>query len=131
MARRPLYHVHFSPTLVSRINQVERWFAEMIRMRIQRSVIVGAYVGHHTVATTDLPALIATVGQQLAGLNQVPAEPEEEKPASAVPIKRSVTPDHIICLDHGGVPGTDFLHHSMGHAQDQRLSSAAMACWKT
>jgi len=63
--------------------------------------IVGAYVGHHTVAITDLPVLITTVGQQLAGLNQAPAEPKEEKRVSAVPIKRSVTPDYIICLEDG------------------------------
>lgn len=63
--------------------------------------IVGAYVGHHAVATTDLPALIATVGQQIAGLRQAPAEPEEEKPIPAVPIKKSVTSDHIICLEDG------------------------------
>ena len=42
--------------------------------------IVGAYVGHHKVATTDLPSLIATVGQELAGLGQAPVKPEEEKP---------------------------------------------------
>ncbi len=63
--------------------------------------IVGAYVAHHTVAVTDLPALITTVGQQIAGLSQAPAELEEEKPVPAVPIKKSVTPDHIICLEDG------------------------------
>jgi predicted transcriptional regulator len=60
--------------------------------------IVGAYVGHHTVAVNDLPDLIATVGKELAGLGQTPAEPEEEKPTPAVPIKRSVRDDEIICL---------------------------------
>lgn len=60
--------------------------------------IVGAYVGCHTVAVNDLPALIATVGQQLAGLRQEPIAPEEEKPKPAVPIKRSVREDGIICL---------------------------------
>ncbi len=63
--------------------------------------IVGAYVAHHTVAVTDLAALIATVGQQIAGLSQAPAEPEEEKPVPAVPIKKSVTPEYIICLEDG------------------------------
>ena len=63
--------------------------------------IVGAYVGHHTVAASDLPDLIATVGKELAGLGQAPAELEEEKPTPAVPIKRSVTPDHIVCLEDG------------------------------
>ena len=60
--------------------------------------IVGAYVGHHSVAATDLPSLIATVGEELAGLGQAPAEPIAEKPTPAVPIKRSVRPDQIVCL---------------------------------
>ena len=60
--------------------------------------IVGAYVGHHTVAATDLSDLIATVGKELAGLGQTPAEPEEEKPTPAVSIKRSVREDEIVCL---------------------------------
>ena len=63
--------------------------------------IVGAYVAHHTVAANDLPDLIKTVGKELADLGQTQAEPEEEKPTPAVPIKRSVTPDHIICLEDG------------------------------
>ena len=63
--------------------------------------IVGAYVGHHSVAATDLPDLITTVGKQLAGLGQAAVEPEPKKPTPAVPIKRSVTPDHIICLEDG------------------------------
>ena len=63
--------------------------------------IVRAYVGHHTVASNDLPDLITTVGKELAGLSKAPAEPEEEKPIPAVPIKRSVTPDHIVCLEDG------------------------------
>lgn len=60
--------------------------------------IVGAYVGHHTVATTDLPSLIATVGKELAGLGRTPPEPEQEKPTPAVPIKRSVRKDDVVCL---------------------------------
>ncbi len=63
--------------------------------------IVGAYVGHHTVAASDLPDLITMVGKGLAGLGQAPDEPEEEKPTPAVSIKRSVTPDYIICLEDG------------------------------
>jgi predicted transcriptional regulator len=60
--------------------------------------IVGAYVAHHTVAVTDLPTLIATVGRELAGLGQAPTELKDEKPKPAVPIKRSVTADAITCL---------------------------------
>ena len=36
MARRPRYHVHFTPTSASWINQVERWFAELTRKQLQR-----------------------------------------------------------------------------------------------
>ena len=36
LARRPHYHVHFTPTSASWINQVERWFAELSRKKIQR-----------------------------------------------------------------------------------------------
>lgn len=38
LARRPHYHVHFTPTSASWINQVERWFAEHTRKKIQRGV---------------------------------------------------------------------------------------------
>ena len=36
LARRPRYHVHFTPTSASWINQVERWFAELTRKQLQR-----------------------------------------------------------------------------------------------
>jgi transposase len=38
LARRPHYHVHFTPTSASWINQVERWFAELTRKKLQRGV---------------------------------------------------------------------------------------------
>ena len=38
LTRRPHYHVHFTPTSASWINQVERWFAELTRKQIQRGV---------------------------------------------------------------------------------------------
>jgi transposase len=38
LARRPHYHAHFTPTSASWINQVERWFAELTRKRLQRGV---------------------------------------------------------------------------------------------
>ncbi len=62
---------------------------------------IGVYVGRHTVALNDLPDLITTVGKELARLGQALAAPEEEKPTPAAPINRSVTPDHIICLEDG------------------------------
>ena len=38
LARRPHYHVHFTPTSASWINQVERWFAELTRKKPRRGV---------------------------------------------------------------------------------------------
>ncbi|HEX7894075.1 MAG TPA: IS630 family transposase, partial [Terriglobales bacterium] len=38
LARRPHYHVHFTPTSDSWIIQVERWFAELTRKRLRRGV---------------------------------------------------------------------------------------------
>ncbi len=38
LARRPHWHIHFTPTSASWINQVERWFAELTRKQIQRGV---------------------------------------------------------------------------------------------
>ena len=38
LARRSRYHVHFTPTSASWINQVERWFAELTRKKLQRGV---------------------------------------------------------------------------------------------
>ena len=64
--------------------------------------IVAAYVGKNNVPVTELPTLITTVRQTLKGLGQPQeqAEPAEElKPA--VPIKKSVTPEYIICLEDG------------------------------
>lgn len=38
LARRPHWHVHFTPTSASWIYQVERWFAELTRKQLQRGV---------------------------------------------------------------------------------------------
>ena len=38
LAARPHWHVHFTPTSASWLNQVERWFAELTRKQLQRGV---------------------------------------------------------------------------------------------
>jgi predicted transcriptional regulator len=61
--------------------------------------ITSAYVANNAVATADLPRVISTIAENLRQLGQ---EPEEEvKLEPAVPIKKSVTPDFIICLEDG------------------------------
>ena len=78
--------------------ELEQGQAAHQEIAVLTAEIVGDYVGHHSVAATDLADLIATVGKELAGLGQAPTAPEEEKPKPAVSIKRSVTLDHITCL---------------------------------
>ena len=62
--------------------------------------IVAAYVANNTVAVNDLPALIRQVHAALANVGG-PAEVTPERPQPAVPIKRSVMPDYIVCLEDG------------------------------
>ncbi|TSD88460.1 MucR family transcriptional regulator [Mycobacterium sp. KBS0706] len=62
--------------------------------------IVAAHVAHNNVATNDLPALIDQVYSALSGLGK-PVEPMQERPQPAVPIKKSITPDYIVCLEDG------------------------------
>jgi predicted transcriptional regulator len=64
------------------------------------SQIVAAHVGNNTVAISDLPGLIEQIYRALSGLGTEPT-PIAEKPQPAVPIKKSVTPDYIICLEDG------------------------------
>ena len=63
--------------------------------------IVSAYVSHNAVSPGDLPKLIAEVHGALRALqtNEVPAPVEELKPA--VPVRKSVANDYIICLEDG------------------------------
>jgi len=99
----PMWHpIATKPSVkAGRMAELEQKQADHSEITVLTSEIVGAYVSHHTVAANDLPTLIATVGRELAGLGQELTEPEDEKPKPAVPIKRSVTPDHIICLEDG------------------------------
>ena len=60
--------------------------------------IVASHVRNNSVAIGDLPQLIKTVHESLLALGD---EGPSEKPQPAVSIRRSVTPDFIICLEDG------------------------------
>ncbi len=62
--------------------------------------IVAAYVSHNRLPMSELPALIQSVNDQLSKLSQ-PAAPEPEPLVPPVPIKKTVTADHIISLEDG------------------------------
>ena len=63
--------------------------------------IVAAFTGHNTVATSDLPGLIKTVYETLRAAGTVEAEKPVEALVPAVPIKKSVMPEFIVCLEDG------------------------------
>ncbi|WP_341910327.1 MucR family transcriptional regulator [Ferrovibrio terrae] len=68
--------------------------------------IVAAHVSNNRVETADLPALIRQIYGTLAGIDgTAPAltgtTGNAELPAPAVPIKKSVMPDYIVCLEDG------------------------------
>ena len=61
--------------------------------------IVSAHVSNNSVAPDALPSLIQEVYRTLAGVGKDPVQPD--KPQPAVPVKKSVFPDHIVCLEDG------------------------------
>lgn len=72
--------------------------AELIDMTAE---IVSAYVGHNSVGPDEIPNLIHRVFAALseAALGGSAAEAQQAEPA--VPIRKSITPDYIICLEDG------------------------------
>ena len=66
--------------------------------------IVAAYVGNNSLRAADLPELIGAVHLAINRLAMTPGDPDEPAKAAenpAVAIKKSVTKDHIICLEDG------------------------------
>src|SRR4051812_27769057 len=63
--------------------------------------IVSAYVSNNSLPTSELPALLKSVHSALAAATK--GQTEEPTPAlvPAVSIKKSITPDHIVCLEDG------------------------------
>ncbi len=65
--------------------------------------IVSAYVSNNSLPALELPAFIHSVHGALVGLatGQVAAAEAAPRKEPAVPVKKSVTPDFIICLEDG------------------------------
>jgi predicted transcriptional regulator len=63
--------------------------------------IVAAYVSSHKIRALEVPSVINAVGVELASLG-TEAEPNAlKKPEPAVPVRRSIRPDHLVCLACG------------------------------
>ncbi|MDX6804904.1 MucR family transcriptional regulator [Terrihabitans rhizophilus] len=63
--------------------------------------IVTAYVANNTVRPSDLPQLIADVHAAVLKLSGPVQEKQAEAQAPAIPVRKSITPDFIICLEDG------------------------------
>jgi predicted transcriptional regulator len=63
--------------------------------------IVSAYVSNNSVSAGDLPTIINEVHAALMRVSSGGSEPQAEAPKPAVAVKRSITPDFIVCLEDG------------------------------
>jgi len=71
---------------------------ELLRMAAE---IVSAYVSRNPVAGDQLANVIKTVHASLLALREGGAKVSEAAPKPAVAVRRSVTPDYLICLEDG------------------------------
>jgi predicted transcriptional regulator len=65
------------------------------------SEIVAAYVSNNPIPAADVPAMIKTVHGTLGSLAAAAPGEAATSQKPAIPVKRSVTPDHIVCLEDG------------------------------
>ncbi len=63
--------------------------------------VVAAYVSNNTLPTIQLPEVINAVYNSLRGLDGAPPEQKAEPAKPAVPVKKSITPDYLVCLEDG------------------------------
>ena len=63
--------------------------------------IVSAYVSNNSVGSADLPQLISETHAALSRVNGSVPVPQQEELKPKVAVKKSVMPDHIICLEDG------------------------------
>jgi predicted transcriptional regulator len=71
---------------------------ELLQMTVD---IVSAYVSNNALAAAQIPELISTVFASLDEIHEVENEPEQEPLKPAVPIKKSIGDDYIVCLEDG------------------------------
>ena len=72
--------------------------ADLLRMTTQ---VVSSYVGQNAISADALPDLISAVHGSLKNVENAPPPVPEQPPKPAVPVKKSVFPDYIVCLEDG------------------------------
>lgn len=71
---------------------------DLLRMAVD---VVAAYVSKNPLPAGQIPEVIHTVYASLSSLETGVPEAKSEAPKPAVPVKKSVTPDYIVCLEDG------------------------------
>ena len=71
---------------------------EILRMAVD---IVAAYVSNNQLPASQIPEVIDTIFRSLSSLDGAQAEAVAEPQKPAVPVRRSVHPDYIVCLEDG------------------------------
>jgi predicted transcriptional regulator len=71
---------------------------DVLRMAVD---VVAAYLSNNQVATGQIPDIINSVYSSLISLDVAVEELPAEAPKPAVPVRKSVTPEYIVCLEDG------------------------------
>jgi len=71
---------------------------EILRMAVD---VVAAYLSNNQLPAGQIPEVINTVFRSLSSLDGTSAEAVQEPVKPAVPVRRSVTPEYLICLEDG------------------------------
>ena len=74
--------------------------AEVSDLLVLTTEIVSSYVANNSVPTDELPALMRQVYSALISIGQ-PSADAGERPQPAVPVKKSIFPDYVVCLEDG------------------------------
>lgn len=74
--------------------------AEHSELLVLTTEIVSSHLANNQVATEEIPTIIQKVYKTLAGVNY-DAIDNMDRPQPAVPIKKSITDDYIVCLEDG------------------------------
>jgi predicted transcriptional regulator len=77
--------------------------------------IVVAYVTKNTIAMADLGDLIGAVARALGAVGREDSEPATTRPEPAVPVRRSIHDDHLVCLVCGKQLTTLRRHLAVAH----------------
>jgi len=72
--------------------------SEILRMTAD---VVASYLGHNMLPATQIPEVINTVYGALNGISGGAGDSKGEPQKPAVPIKKSITPEYVICLEDG------------------------------